>query len=322
MNKLQFIQLSTLSALRNLAPSRLLCQSTQIYQKPRYYTSTSDNQDSSYSIRTMDVQDFQTVSEWGNEFDWNSCLEDAEPFLALDPNGFFVAEVDGKPVASMIAVRYDDEYNHSGNWIVPPQARGHGYGSIIYDHTMDYAHRSKIVGMDAVEHKVPAYKKHGFEVFAKSPTYTKKAEGRLKDTVIDLHQVPFQDLEQYDLSTFGYSRKNFLKALLKVNHYHALGVVQDGKLKGYGFLRKGMMGYKVGPLNADSQEIADDILEGLQNFIPGEDVYVEFLDTNKSMIAVLDKQKWKYFSHLYRMFSGGIPKTDLNRTYAVFCDIG
>jgi len=270
----------------------------------------------------MNPQDFQIISEWGNEFDWNSCPKDAEPFLALDPNGFFVAEVDGKPVASMIAVKYDDEYNHSGNWIVSKQFRGHGYGAIMYDHTMSYAHRSKIVGMDAVEHKVPAYKKHGFEVFCKSPTYTKKAQGVLKETVTDLHNLPFKDLEEYDLATFGYSRKNFLKGLLGVGKYYALGVVQEGKLKGYGVLRNGFIGYKVGPLMADTPEIADDILEGLQSFILGKEVYVEFLESNKNMVAVLEKQNWNYFSHLFRMFCGGVPKTDVQRTYAVLCDIG
>ena len=48
-------------------------------------------------VRRMDKNDLQLAVAWAGNEGWNPGLHDADPFYAADPNGFFIAEINGEP---------------------------------------------------------------------------------------------------------------------------------------------------------------------------------------------------------------------------------
>lgn len=64
-----------------------------------------------YIIREMTVADIRSVAiTWMKAAGWNPGIHDAENFFKADPKGFLVGELDGKPIACVSAVRYDDHF--------------------------------------------------------------------------------------------------------------------------------------------------------------------------------------------------------------------
>src|SRR5688572_589126 len=116
---------------------------------------------SNFVIRAMTPNDIKLIFEWGDEFNWNECDQDLEPFLAIDPKGFFVGELDGQPIASIGAPKYRN-YAFIGLYIVKKEFRGKGYGLPLFNHAMDYVKDCEVVGLDAVEKQIPNYEKWGF----------------------------------------------------------------------------------------------------------------------------------------------------------------
>ena len=54
---------------------------------------------SAFSIRNMSRDELGLALDWAAEEGWNPGFDDAEPFHAADPGGFFLGELGGEPVA-------------------------------------------------------------------------------------------------------------------------------------------------------------------------------------------------------------------------------
>ena len=75
-------------------------------------------------IRNMSEHELALALEWAAAEGWNPGLDDAKCFYAADPNGFFLGELDGKPVGCISAVAYDNAYGFLGLYMVAPDYRG------------------------------------------------------------------------------------------------------------------------------------------------------------------------------------------------------
>lgn len=272
--------------------------------------------DPCFKIREMTVEDLKLVIEWANQEGWMFSETDAESFLNADPHGFFIGELDGVPVCSFAAIKQGD-YCFWNLYIVKEQCRGKGYGSKIFEHARNYCKDSKVLALDACGPHIKNYEKYGFKGFCQTISYTKKAEGTLSSKLVDLKSLPIDDLAAYDAQVFGYDRKSFLKSVLQERSYHALGAKKDGKITGYGILRKYPHGdgYIIGPLNADDKDTANEILEGLQSYIEGRDVFLEIFDNNPDAMEIIEKQNWEHVMTFTRMYARGIPNMDMGRNF-------
>jgi hypothetical protein len=128
-------------------------------------------------------------------------------------------------------------------------------------------------------------------------------------------------LDDYDMSVFGYPRKQYLESLVDQRTYTCLGVMRDNKLVGYGVLRPSDHGYLVGPLFADDKETAEELLSGLQSYIPDQEVYMDIFECNDDVKEIMDKHGWTHYSTYSRMYARGIPKSDMSRIYSPVAEI-
>ncbi len=111
--------------------------------------------------RPMTRADLELALTWAEAEGWNPGREDAEAFLAADPGGFLMAEVDGAPAASLSIVRSEGEHAFLGLYICRPDLRGRGVGHALWREEMDrLAQRS--VGLDGAPAQQANYARSGF----------------------------------------------------------------------------------------------------------------------------------------------------------------
>jgi len=87
--------------------------------------------------------------------------------------------------------------------------------------------------------------------------------------------VDIETIESYDRPFFPEARSPFIKTWINQPDCTALGIMREGKLVGYGVIRACRSGHKIGPLFADSPELAESLSqngESLQNSLERSEV--------------------------------------------------
>ncbi len=91
--------------------------------------------------------------------------------------GFLIGEVDGKPVAVVSAVNYDDHFAFLGFFIVRPELRGHSYGLQVSQAALAHA-GSRTMGLDGVVEQQDNYAKSGFALRLQQHPLRRRADRR------------------------------------------------------------------------------------------------------------------------------------------------
>jgi hypothetical protein len=272
-----------------------------------------------YSVRRMDRSDLELAVGWAADEGWNPGVHDAEPFHRADPRGFFIGELDGRPIGSVSAVRYDDAFGFIGLYIVLADYRCGSFGPVLGKAAMDYLSDCNI-GLDGVLAKQknyrafgfrPAYRNIRFEAAAALQSVTDAAD------IVDLADVPFERLAAYDRRFFPASRPAFLQAWITQPGTTALGLLDGDALKGVGVIRPCRVGYKIGPLFADGPDEAEIIYSAMTSRVAGQPV---FLDVPEANTAALDLARRHHMHKVFetaRMYSREQPDIDLNGVFGV-----
>jgi hypothetical protein len=100
------------------------------------------------------------LREWAAAEGWNPGLYDAACFYETDPDGFFLGELDGEPIACLSCVAYDDSFGFVGHYIVRPEFRGLGHGIQVWRAGMARL-GTRNVGFDGVLAQVGNYGRSG-----------------------------------------------------------------------------------------------------------------------------------------------------------------
>lgn len=273
-----------------------------------------------YVIRPMNRPDLDMAVDWAAAEGWNPGLNDAECFFHSDPRGFFIGELAGRPIGSISAVSYDDHFGFIGFYIVEPEYRGRGYGIQLWNRAMDYL-GSRTVGLDGVPAQQENYQKSGFATAYRNVRFeitSADYEERRLGEIVELSQIPLPDLSAYDHKLFPAPRTEFLKRWICPHDGAALGCVNRGRLEGYGVIRACRNGYKIGPLFADKDYIAEALFQALVSRIkPGLPVFLDVPEPNPSAMELAGKYKMQAVFSTARMYRGELPQVDLKRVYGV-----
>lgn len=274
-----------------------------------------------YEIATATRQQLNLAVDWAAAEGWNPGLHDADCFYAADPQGFFVGLLEGEPIATLSAVRYGRSYGFLGFYIVKSEYRGMGYGLQIWQAGLNYLQK-RTVGLDGVVAQQANYIKSGFELAHRNIRY----EGiggsvnlsNSQTEILTLSSIPFEAILDYDSEFFPDDRSAFLKCWVQQPASYAVGVMGDRNLSGYGLLRVCRRGYKVGPLFANTPQIARDILLVLIARIePGVPFYLDVPQVNKQAVGLAESHHMHPMFETARMYMKSQPDLSLNRTYGI-----
>ncbi|MBI5590942.1 MAG: GNAT family N-acetyltransferase [Deltaproteobacteria bacterium] len=276
-------------------------------------------QKSGYTIRTMTRLEVDIAINWAAAEGWNPGVHDADCFHAADPNGFFIGLLDDEPVATISAVKYGDTFGFIGFYIVKPGYRGKGYGIQIWNAALAYL-KGRTIGLDGVIAQQDNYKKSGFILAYRNIRYQGTGGGHFPagSGIAPLTTLPFAEISGYDKPFFPDDRTPFLKCWMDRHQNTALGILQNGKLAGYGVIRPCRSGFKIGPLFADSPEFAEQLFLGLKAYTPQDaPVYLDIPEVNPAAIDLTKRYNMISVFETARMYTGKSPDLPVNRLFGV-----
>lgn len=272
------------------------------------------------TVRTMTPQEFQYAQQWATQEGWNPGLKDIECYSQLDPEGFFLAEVDGKPAGCGCAMIFSDTFSLVGVLIVKPEYRGGKVGlALIAKGSEHIGNRTSC--FDSVEDKVHIYKLMGGH-----PQYPimrcemAAVTAPMPSEIVDLTTYPFDKLMKYDAAFFPADRSKLMKPWIDQKpDGAALGIISHGELAGYGVIRKAYTGFRLEPFYADTAALAETLLLALTSQVPaGSPVYINLPETNTAAMALMKKYAMKPQFKMVRMYRGPKPaECDISKVYSV-----
>ena len=165
-------------------------------------------------------------------------------------------------------MRYGDSFGFLGLYIVKPEYRGRGLGMTVWNAGMAYL-AGRTVGLDGVVAQQDNYRKSGFEFAHRNVRFQGPAPGVEQHGagLLSLPDIPFDRLLAYDLPLFGAPRAAFLSAWIGMPG--VIGLAADG-MKGYAVARPCVEGWKIGPLFADDEKIAEALFLGICARLPSD----------------------------------------------------
>ena len=271
------------------------------------------------NVRTMSRQEIDLAVDWAAAEGWNPGLHDANCFYAADAGGFLVGLLGDEPIATISAVKYGDFFGFVGFYIVKPAYRRQGYGLQIWKAGLARL-QGRVIALDGVVDQQENYKRSGFILAHRNIRYQGRSIGSAKLTpeITPLSRLTFNEVSAYDRQFFPASRQEFLKCWLSQPQGSALGWVRDGSLAGYGVLRPCRSGYKVGPLFAESAEIAEGLFLALQRDIPaGAPVFLDTPAVNAAAVDLAKRHNMTAIFETARMYAGESPDLPLDRLFGV-----
>ena len=260
----------------------------------------------------------RTAVAWAADEGWNPGLDDAERFLAADGGAFLAAERGGEIVAVVSCALFGDGYAFIGFYIVRPDLRGQGIGSGLFERALARA-GTRVVGLDGVLAQQAYYERRGFELAYRTVRWRTVGGGRRPAGLVELAELPFDELVAFDAAVWGATRERFLRAWIDRPPGHGLAAyAPDGQLAGYGVLRRCGVGAKVGPLMASDDQVAGALLNGLLAAAgPGTAVFVDMPAANPRARALCEGREMEASFETARMYVNGRPPEDVSRVYGI-----
>lgn len=272
-----------------------------------------------YRIRRMERAELAFALDLAAAEGWNPGLADAGPFWDADPRGHFLGLLDGRPAATLCAVRYGPELAFIGLYIVMAPLRGRGLGMRLWQAAladMD-ARGTACAGLDAVPAQQEAYRRCGFVLARQSRRYEGRAGGAMPEGLSALAAAPEAELLAYDRRCFPAGREDFLRAWLSQPGHTGLALRRGGRLAGYGVVRPCRSGSKIGPLFADDDAAARTLLDGLGAAANPGPLYFDAPLSNPGAVRLAETRGMRAVFETGRMYRGPAPEYDLAREFGV-----
>jgi len=272
------------------------------------------------TLRTMRHDEIPLAIEWAAQEGWNPGLHDAACFHAADPDGFLIAEHGAEPVGCISAVSYAGRFGFIGLYIVAPAWRGRGIGHRLWAQAMARL-AGQPIGLDGVPVQQDNYRRSGFEQawtnvrFAAAATHGGQAAPQ---QIVPLAAVDFDALCRDDRRVFPAAREAFLHAWITMPEATGLAWLAQGRLAGWGVIRRCRQGHKIGPLVADEPRIADALYTALCEKVPaGDEVSLDVPMPNAHAVTLAKAHGLHSVFETARMYAGPAPACELGRVYGI-----
>lgn len=272
------------------------------------------------TIRPMHRDEIAIAIDFAALEGWNPGLHDAACFHAADPDGFLAAEHRGEIIGCIAAVSYAGRFGFIGLFVVAPAWRGKGIGRRLWDAGMARL-AGQVVGLDGVKAQQAYYRRNGFELAWQNARFagTAASAGHPHAApIVPLSTVDFAMLRADDARIFPAPREAFLRCWTTMPDATGLAWMEQGRLAGWGVIRRCREGHKIGPLVANSPRIAGALHVALCDSVPpGDTVYLDVPTTNTHALALARQQGLRSVFETGRMYAGPAPACELDRLYGI-----
>lgn len=237
---------------------------------------------------------------------WNQLPVDWRRFIDLEPDGCFLAEVDGKPAGTATTTCYDGALAWIGMVLVHPDFRRRGIGTELLEHCIRHLREKRSipsVKLDATPEGRPLYEKLGFRAEWGLRRWLSKSRNAMDETAGEMEKFPLT-LSTAALATdryiFGADRTALLQSL-------AAGALNGVDLSenGYGLSRDGARAIYLGPIAANEPAQGESIVRELISRAPGDRwIFWDIPDDNGPAVALAEALGFEPVRVLTRMWLG------------------
>ena len=196
--------------------------------------------------------------------------------------------------------------------------RGRGYGMRIWQAGLSRLD-SRVVGLDGVTTQQENYKKSGFVLahrnirFGGVPRFKLARDPRLAV----VHSTLEPAIIKYDQAFFPAARNTFLRCWLRPEQRKGIALVENGTVCGYGVIRACRIGFKIGPLFADTDAGADLLFRALAATTNGQPVFIDCPEPNRSATDLAIRHGLSPVFETTRMYRGPVPDLSISSTYGI-----
>jgi GNAT superfamily N-acetyltransferase len=275
------------------------------------------------TYREATREELETAVEWAAAEGWNPGLGDASIFWDTDPGGFVCAERSGEVVGTGSTVAYGREFGFMGFFIVRPDLRGQGIGRDFWiwrrDRLRTRLGRGAAIGMDGVFAMQPFYARGGFVFSHRNLRLAGTGQGgaSVDPALVELGSLPFEQVAGFDRHHFGFSREVFLRRWIRPEGGLGLGFLDGDRIRGFGVVRPCRTGFKIGPLFAETPEVADALFVALSGHAGGESVFLDVPENHPAALELGRRHQLTESFGCARMYHGPAPKLPWNQIYGV-----
>jgi GNAT superfamily N-acetyltransferase len=222
--------------------------------------------DQMIQLRLMTGDDVGLGMRLKDQAGWNQTEADWRRFLALEPEGCFVAELDGRPVGTTTTTCLSDEVGWIAMVLVDEPARHRGIGTRLVRHALEHLDRrgARTVRLDATALGRPVYERLGFEAeyelarwegTAAGPgervgnSQDDPAGGELlgEESMVDVSPERLDPLVVLDRRVTATNRRRLLERLVEERPDGAKLVMAGESPLGYVMVRGGSRATQIGP---------------------------------------------------------------------------
>ncbi|MDI6105531.1 GNAT family N-acetyltransferase [Actinoplanes sp. NEAU-A12] len=275
-----------------------------------------------FDISVASAEEMRLIAKWAAAEGWNPGEGDDEVFFPTDPQGFLVGRLDGRPITSISAVRYGTGHGFIGLYITVPQWRGHGYGLRTWQAGIQRL-AGRNIGLDGVVAQQANYQREGFREawrttrFQGLPAGARQAAGV---ETVDARSIGFAELAAFDRRFFPAERDAFLALWITVPGRRAVAARRNGSVVGFAVRRPAGAVDRIGPLFADSPEVAESLLAALSagdRHGAAPPVMIDVPASNAPAVQLAERVGLAAAWDTARMYTGGVPQIDQEGIYAV-----
>lgn len=274
-------------------------------------------------IRLMTRVDIPYGMRFREAAGWNQTEADWERFLGLEPEGCFVAEVDGEVVGTATTCRFGQDCGWVAMILVPPERRRQGIGSALFRHAVAYLEGQGVasVKLDATPVGRTVYLQVGFVDEYELQRREGIAPAAESHGVIPMAEAHLDAVLTLDRPIYGADRSNLLIRL----HREAqgaggacCGVFQkgEGEVEGYAMVRPGGRAAFIGPVVARTEEAGVELLRWAMGRVAGQPVFFDIPMPNPVAVRLVDEHGFAVQRPFTRMYRGVNCPGDPTQVYA------
>lgn len=273
------------------------------------------------SIAPMRPDEVLVLEEWAAAEGWNPGLADLAIAHAVDPDAFVALRQGDEMVGGGSIFSHGGVFGFMGLFIVRADLRGGRLGTTLWHQRLEML-RNRLapgasIGMDGVFAMVPFYEKGGFKLAHRDLRCEGVAHGQMDSDAHSYPEISFAEIDSFDRRFFPAPRSAFLVRWLEQPGAHVLGIRVNDMLAGYGVARPCRQGFKLGPVFADTPDIAERLIGSLMAQIEGEKVALDVPEPNKAGLKLAQNFGLSESFGCARLYHGPAPDLPLHGIFGV-----
>ncbi len=259
------------------------------------------------TVRTMKAADIPDGLRLCRTVGWNQLESDWCRFLALEPEGCFVASAGGEVCGTAATVRYGERFGWISMVLVAPELRGRGIGTELLKRTMGYLEQRGVETqrLDATPMGRGLYLQLGFVDEHAIERWEGKGVPRTAPALPPMTRDELKRVCVWDREIFGADRTQLLTCIWEEGPAYSAVLHRHGEIAGYVMGRAGARTHYLGPwIAAPGTGAAEELFREFLARVPGEPVMVDISLPSQEAGEIVSSAGFERKRLLTRMYRG------------------